>query len=400
MIVYLIIVLAFCAIYPLIPRKHIKWLFLALVLALSVMAFNMVPNETDDVSRYYNHLDSLRDGGWSRLQEMISDNEANFGTLPVCGYYFFLASRFPDNGMLPAMTIFLAYGSMFLVLWRAAERFNVGKWYLFLSVFLILSTYWFYDICSGIRNGLAFTLFCAFLYFDVVEKKFRPACWIGYLLMLGLHSSAIIMGAIRLALLICGKVEGESKSKRQLVTGSMFVMMLVGGAIVPKLGEITGIEYLQLISQKAEHAVETSGAGSGTMYLVNVSVFIVSVLLIFYCVYLINKSEYFIEFAQYAQFAKIILSFMTGAIFFGLTFVRFSRWVIPAVTSVVFMVGMQANTDIKKEMYSNKKQKSVIKSGMLMSSNELLINVCFIAYTCVHLWYACTGSSLIWLHFS
>lgn len=400
MIVYLIIVLSFCALYPLIPRKHIKWLFLALVLALSVMAFNMVPYETDDVARYYNHLDSLRDGGWSRLQEMISDNEANFGTLPVCGYYFFLASRFPDNSMLPAMTIFLAYGSMFLVLWRAAERFSVGKWYLFLSAFFILSTYWFYDICSGIRNGLAFTLFCAFLYFDVVEKKFRPACWIGYLLMLGLHSSAIMMGAIRLALLICGKVEGESKSKRQLVTGSMFVMMFVGGAIVPKLGEITGIEYLQLISQKAERAVETSGAGSGTMYLVNVSVFIVSVLLIFYCIYLINKSEAFIEFAQYAQFAKILLSFMTGAIFFGLTFIRFARWVIPAVTSVVFMVGMQANTDIKKEMYSNKKQKSVIKSGMLMSSNELLINVCFIAYTCVHLWYACTGSSLIWLHFS
>ena len=400
MIVYLIIVLSFCALYPLIPRKHIKWLFFTLVLALSVMAFNMVPYETDDVARYYNHLDSLRDGGWSRLQEMISDNEANFGTLPVCGYYFFLASRFPDNSMLPAMTIFLAYGSMFLVLWRAAERFHVGKWYLFLSAFLILSTYWFYDICSGIRNGLAFTLFCAFIYFDVVEKKFRPACWIGYLLMLGLHSSAIMMGAISLALLICGKVEGESKSKRQLVTGSMFVMMFVGGAIVPKLGEITGIEYLQLISQKAERAVETSGAGSGTMYLVNVSVFIVSVLLIFYCIYLINKSESFIEFAQYAQFAKILLSFMTGAIFFGLTFIRFARWVIPAVTSVVFMVGMQANTDIKKEMYSNKKQKSVIKSGMLMSSNELLINVCFIAYTCVHLWYACTGSSLIWLHFS
>lgn len=37
--VYLTIVMAFCLIYPLVPRKHIKWLFLALVLALSVMAF-------------------------------------------------------------------------------------------------------------------------------------------------------------------------------------------------------------------------------------------------------------------------------------------------------------------------------------------------------------------------
>lgn len=39
MLIYLIIVLLFCAIYPLVPRKHIKWLFIALVLALSIMAF-------------------------------------------------------------------------------------------------------------------------------------------------------------------------------------------------------------------------------------------------------------------------------------------------------------------------------------------------------------------------
>lgn len=43
MLIYLIIVLLFCAIYPLVPRKHIKWLFIALVLALSIMAFFAVP---------------------------------------------------------------------------------------------------------------------------------------------------------------------------------------------------------------------------------------------------------------------------------------------------------------------------------------------------------------------
>ena len=43
MLVYLAIVVVFCAIYPIVPRKHIKWLFLALVLALSIMAFYMKP---------------------------------------------------------------------------------------------------------------------------------------------------------------------------------------------------------------------------------------------------------------------------------------------------------------------------------------------------------------------
>lgn len=394
MVVYLIIVLAFCALYPLIPRKHIKWLFLALVLALSVMAFNMVPYKTDDVANYFRQIDQLRDGGWNALQEKIDNNENNWGSLPVCGYYFYFISLFPDNGMLPAITIFLAYGGMFLVLWRAANKFNVGKWYLFLSSLFILSTYWFYDICSGIRNGLAFTLFCVFIYFDVVEKKFRPACWIGYLLMLGLHSSAILMLTIRMALLL------SRKGKGKIMSVLMFFAMLVGGAVIPKLGDITGIEYLQLISQKAERAADTTGVGSQTNYLVNISIFIVACILVIYCLYVLDKNHKYDDFKEYEKFVQLVLSFMIGAFFFGLTFIRFARWVIPAVTSVVFMVGMQANTDIKKEMYSNKKQKSVIKSGMLMSSNELLINVCFIAYTCVHLWYACTGSSLIWLHFS
>lgn len=394
MVVYLIIVLAFCALYPLIPRKHIKWLFLALVLALSVMAFNMVPYKTDDVANYFRQIDQLRDGGWNALQEKIDNNENNWGSLPVCGYYFYFISLFPDNGMLPAITIFLAYGGMFLVLWRAANKFNVGKWYLFLSSLFILSTYWFYDICSGIRNGLAFTLFCVFIYFDVVEKKFRPACWIGYLLMLGLHSSAILMLTIRMALLL------SRKGKGKIMSVLMFFAMIVGGVVIPKLGDITGIEYLQLISQKAERAADTTGVGSQTNYLVNISIFIVACILVIYCLYVLDKNHKYDDFKEYEKFVQLVLSFMIGAFFFGLTFIRFARWVIPAVTSVVFMVGMQANTDIKKEMYSNKKQKSVIKSGMLMSSNELLINVCFIAYTCVHLWYACTGSSLIWLHFS
>ena len=61
MIIYFAIVIAFCVIYPFIPRKHIKWLFLALVLALTVMAFYVKPLKTDDLIRYYNSLNLLRE---------------------------------------------------------------------------------------------------------------------------------------------------------------------------------------------------------------------------------------------------------------------------------------------------------------------------------------------------
>lgn len=90
---------------------------------------------------------------------------------------------------------------------------------------------------------------------------------------------------------------------------------------------------------------------------------------------------------------------MLGSITFILTFIRFARWVIPAVISVVFMVGMQANSNAKIEMLTGRKNKSVIKSGMTLSSNELVINFCMVGYLLVHMWYACNGTSLIWLKF-
>ena len=395
MLVYLAIVAAFCVIYPFVPRKYIKWLFLALVLALSVMAFFVVPEETDDLSNYFWRIANLRKGGFSLLRQMIEDGSEDWDSLPVCGLYFYLISRFPDNGMLPAVTIFLAYGSIFWVLWRTAKRYEVNKWYLFLASVFLLSTYWFYDICSGIRNGLTFTLFCFFAYVELVEKKWRPACWVGYVAMCLMHSSGILMMMVRLALLVSGRKGSK------LTSVLIFFVMIVGGAIMPHLGEITGIEYFQLLSQKAERAVSTSGFANGTQYLVNVSVFVVAVCVFYYAVYVIKKqTEKYESFSDYINFVQLIVFFMLGSITFILTFIRFARWVIPAVISVVFMVGMQANSNAKIEMLTGRKNKSVIKSGMTLSSNELVINFCMVAYTAVHMWYACNGTSLIWLKFS
>ena len=79
MLVYLAIVVVFCAIYPIVPRKHIKWLFLALVLALSIMAFYMKPYETDDIGNYFNQVSMSERGGFSTLRRCIQNGD-NHGT--------------------------------------------------------------------------------------------------------------------------------------------------------------------------------------------------------------------------------------------------------------------------------------------------------------------------------
>lgn len=121
MLIYLIIVVSFCAIYPLVPRKHIKWLFLALVLALSVMAFFVKPLPTDDLMRYYDSLELLRKKSFAGYLNLQRSGYGNYDAVPVCGMYFYLISKLGNNNFLPAITIFLTYGSMLWVIWRFAN---------------------------------------------------------------------------------------------------------------------------------------------------------------------------------------------------------------------------------------------------------------------------------------
>lgn len=71
--------------------------FLLLVFALATLAFYCEPNDTDDLFRYFRIIDQMRVGGWDRFQEMIQNNEFDFGALPIAGYYFYLISLLPDN---------------------------------------------------------------------------------------------------------------------------------------------------------------------------------------------------------------------------------------------------------------------------------------------------------------
>lgn len=195
--VYLAIVVAFCVVYPIIPRKYIKWLFLALVLALSIMAFYVKPLKTDDLIRYYNSLNLLREKSLAGYFDLQRDGYGNFDAVPVCGLYFFFVSKLGNNNFLPAITIFLTYGSMLFVIWRFANYYKISKLYIFIGTLFLLSTYWYYDTCSGIRNGLAFAVAMFCLYFDLVEKK--KAFWLGYFVAMGIHSAAVIFLGLRLA---------------------------------------------------------------------------------------------------------------------------------------------------------------------------------------------------------
>lgn len=381
MSIYFAIVIAFCVIYPFIPRKHIKWLFLALVLALSVMAFYVKPLETDDLLRYYNSLDLLRKKSLSGYFDLQRDGYGNFDAVPVCGLYFFFVSKLGNNNFLPAITIFLTYGSMLLVIWRFANYYKISKLYIFVGTFFLLSTYWYYDTCSGIRNGLAFAVAMFCLYFDLVEKK-KIFC-LGYFVAMGIHSAAVIFLGLRLL------TEINMRLRLKILNAISLVGIFFGSYIIEFLGKIFNNSFFEVLLEKtARNKVRVISFTSGVTIL-SIVLLLAVIIMCIYMNYRINMDDVKnVESINY--FFILLLFFSVGSLSSYLIFTRFMHWVIPMFGSLIIMLCLDLNRKKRQEIYFAPHGESTIKRDIsVYRSNELILNLMIIALSMFNLYFLC-----------
>lgn len=381
MSIYFAIVIAFCVIYPFIPRKHIKWLFLALVLALSVMAFYVKPLETDDLLRYYNSLDLLRKKSLSGYFDLQRDGYGNFDAVPVCGLYFFFVSKLGNNNFLPAITIFLTYGSMLLVIWRFANYYKISKLYIFVGTFFLLSTYWYYDTCSGIRNGLAFAVAMFCIYFDLVEKK-KIFC-LGYFVAMGIHSAAVIFLGLRLL------TEINMRLRLKILNAISLVGIFFGSYIIEFFGKIFNNSFFEVLLEKtAINKVRVISFTSGVTIL-SIALLLAVIIMCIYMNYRINMDDVKnVESINY--FFILLLFFSVGSLSSYLIFTRFMHWVIPMFGSLIIMLCLDLNRKKRQEIYFAPHGESTIKRDIsVYRSNELILNLMIIALSMFNLYFLC-----------
>lgn len=394
MLVYFAVVAVFFILYFLIPRKQVWIPFVFIVVAFAVIAFYAEPFETDDLDRYFRIIDDLRDNGWPKYQEMVKNNEHDFGALPVAGFYFYIISLFPDNHFLPFFTILISYGCMFLVIYKAAEKYKVDKFYLAVAVFFAVSTFWYYDVYSGTRNGLAFTIALACIYYHFVERKRIVLCLLGYIVVCGLHLTGIIIVVLAAAAWLSYK------------TASKFINVLVifaiagGSVLITVLSNITDNEFIMSLAGKTDSVIDRLSFSTQTNFLVNVATFAVSVLIFAYCRVYIKKYTSDKGALRFFRFSEIVLYFMLGTIVSNLLFHRIARWILPVITACVYMVGMQLQKDrLDKGLIDISYDSDTPHAEKIRAMNKGVTSFFVFAYSLVHFWYDFTGSSLIWLHF-
>lgn len=389
---FVIIVAGYALLLLILPREYMWIPFVVVVVAMTILAYHIVPDETDDLYRYYGMLDIMREQGKAGLDYIVNLNWYNWKTYITFRYYFYFLSFFPNNRYVAAVTMFIVYALMFLVMYKAAQRYQVSKGYVLLGTLFFLSTYWFYDTASGIRNGLAFAVVIACAYYHLVEKRNIILCFFGYVAACLLHSSPILPVALVLLTLLTMKFNSK------FINIVMILGLAVGGAFIQFLSGKSNNEFISSIAEKSESHIADTGLNTNTSFLVNVVTLVIVLLVIWYfSVYFVRDKETDPIYRFY-RYCSTTAFFMIGCLFSSLIFLRFARWILPIMGAVLFMVGMQKQADFVKKQPPNFIYTGEKKMVLRVRTQGAML-LFYLAYICVHFLYACVGSSLIWMHF-
>lgn len=391
---FIIIIAAFSVIYWITPKKH-SWLpFVLITVALAWLAYNLVPDTTDDISRYFWVWKQAHEGGWDAMKYFIDEDQFDFKTFRMSAYYIYALSKLNSEHWIPCITMGIVYGSGFYCIYKMSTRFEVNKWHTYLGSMFFLSTYWFYDTCSGLRNGLAFAIIFVSSYQLMVERKYKILCYAGFFVGALMHSA----GIIPIVLVLLAEITLNTSGK---FLNFALVFGIVGGAAgIRWLSTISDNSFIQGIAGKVDRFEAGGSLETGTMFRVNMTVlFVVLMLILYYSFYILN-SDYTNELKRFYKCYSIITYFCIGALFSGLIFVRFARWILPLIGALMFMIGKRTEEEyIEKNTLRYCEYYSDLNVRVRVRTRSYVVFL-YIAYMAVHMWYMCNGSSLIWAHFA
>ena len=220
-----------CVIYLAFQNKEKKFAYILIAILFAVVAFSFQPLPTDDLTREYEKLRNIAEKGWSYFSIMTSNlrgqNYSNsFEGLYAAQVYYYLFSKLEVLNWFPAITIFIDYILEFKLLTKIQKRFQLTEKDGFLLFLMIVCFRETYNMMSGIRNYLAFTIFGYAIYSDLIEKKNRLLCFIVYILCALMHPSAWIIIAIRIACLIPSRKAKNILCVASLLWGNLFSVIL------------------------------------------------------------------------------------------------------------------------------------------------------------------------------
>ena len=153
-------ILCFVCVLISVEKYNYKKVLFVYILALAIMAFYHVPDETADIYRIYNWLGSeFKYLNFADFLDRYSDSSTFLANL-----YYWIFSKTGEFRLLPATTAIIVHSCIFYIIAKTSDIYDIKRKYIIISLIFIMSTDCFMSAVSGIRSMLACSLvgFCFF----------------------------------------------------------------------------------------------------------------------------------------------------------------------------------------------------------------------------------------------
>jgi len=192
-------------------------------LFFGVIGYNLFSRNTSDLTRY---MEMLHEMSGLRIRDITLNNTSLLYTRDILFYFI---AQTGDYWILPFVVGMITYGVVFYVFFDVCNRYEFYKiknskyHFVFIGI-LMLAAYSPFEIINNVRNVLAFVLISFACYRDMVQQKKNFVTLLLYIIPIGLHTSAIILVAVRF-------VQSWVKRKEKILISLIFLLpILIEGA--------------------------------------------------------------------------------------------------------------------------------------------------------------------------
>lgn len=190
---YTIVLLAVCFFVKRCNINNLKRILFVYLIILVLMAFFFVPPLGADLTRINRILDSYH---YYSFSDLIS--EAKITSTPMANLYYWCIAKINIKGLISACTTFIVFNNLFYIIIDYSKKNKVNPKSVALMIFVIMSSGFFMEVLSTIRDMLAYSIIARCFYNEFYNKKNMLKNIPYYIFAFLFHQSVIALIGIRL----------------------------------------------------------------------------------------------------------------------------------------------------------------------------------------------------------
>lgn len=235
---YVIVLFIMCILVSKCNKKQIGKILFIYTIILSIMGFIFVPPKGADLYRLNINMQE-----YARLDFLSILDYTKSSTTPITILYMYFIGKTEIEGLLPAITAFIFYSNIFYIFKKTVTKYNIESKKIFIVLLFFMATGSFFEVISGIRTMLAFSIIMRSVFEEIIEEKSFIKNVIWYIIAGLIHPVGLAVVIIRIFFFMLTKQSAKSKKVRNIL------ILLMAMALLYTVGKNYLFEMLNKITE-------------------------------------------------------------------------------------------------------------------------------------------------------